>query len=141
MQEIIAGNKLASCLVPMYVCSLLNLCNCSSLYLCTYVPVPIALQSSMPMSPLYLVSCIYPSCTYLQSLCLTQCPLPIVLFLASYAYATTLSPVQHQASSCLVFYCNKLQCCFSISPITARQACINLFQARSCNQSSAYTER
>ena len=41
-----------------------------------------------------------------------------ILFQASYAYTTTLSPVQYRASS----YLNRLQHCSSNSPITARQA-------------------
>ena len=42
------------------------------------------------------------------------CPLSTVLFLASYAYTTTLSPV--------LFYCNRLQRCSSNSSLTARRA-------------------
>ena len=71
---------------------------------------------------LHLVYCAYtlspvptlPPVPIYSPLCLTQCLLPIVLFLASYAYASTLSPV--------LFYCNRLKCCSSNSPITARHA-------------------
>ena len=121
VQESITGNQLAQCLVPTQSVSITQ---SSLLILCLdcllQLSVRIGLQSPMPMSPVPIYS----------PLCQTQFSLPIVLFLASYVY-TTMYLVSCTVSSLqlpIVFYCNRLQCCSSNSPITARHVVLIRFK-------------
>ena len=79
--------------------------SCTNLTCCTYIPCLLYLYlvfSTYTLSPVPILSPVHIYSPLLVSL--TYCPIPSLLCLYNY----------------LLFYCNRLQCCSSNSPITAR---------------------